>query len=101
MNRQAQDKVTCQTPTPGKRPTRIDRWKYDAVRKAILRVVPRRGEGLLFSELPARVEAAIPARERADLGSMTWYTTTVKLDLEYRGEIHRVEGARPQRLLRG
>lgn len=35
-----------------------------------------------------------------ELGSVGWYTTTVKLDLEARGEIARVESARPQRLVR-
>ncbi len=94
------DKVLCQTPTAGKQPTVIDRWKYDAVRKAILKVIPRRGEGLPFRELPEKVKAALPDRQLAQLGSVSWYTTTVKLDLEVRGEIRRIEGARPQRLLR-
>jgi hypothetical protein len=94
------DKVACKTPTPGKQPTRIDRWKYDAVREAILKVIPNRGEGVLFSDLSDKVKAVLPARQLADLGSVTWYTTTVKLDLEVRGEIYRVEAARPQRLRR-
>ncbi len=29
-------------------------------------------------------------------GSVMWYYTTVKLDLEARGEIRRVPGSRPQ-----
>jgi len=29
---------------------------------------------------------------------VSWYATVVKLDLECRGEIRRVEGAKPQRL---
>ncbi len=43
MPQDSSDKVVCETPTPGKQPTRIDRWKYDAVRRAILKVTPRRG----------------------------------------------------------
>ena len=100
MSRRRDDKVECHTPSPGKQPTRIDRWKYDVVRQAILKVVPRRGPGLLFSELAGKVQTALAPEQLADLGSVSWYTTTVKLDLEVQGEIHRVEGAGPQRLLR-
>jgi hypothetical protein len=100
MPQELGDKVLCQTPTPGKQPTRIDRWKYEAVRQAILKVVPRRGDGMPFSELSEKVKSALPAKQLAELGSVSWYTTTVKLDLEVRGNLYRVEGARPQRLLR-
>jgi hypothetical protein len=48
-------KITCRTPTPGKQPTNIDRWKFDLVRSAILRVVfgefeaaAARGTGIAF-----------------------------------------------------
>lgn len=92
--------VECRTPTPGKKPTRIDRWKFDAVRRAILKAVPRRGEGVLFRELPQRVRKLLAIEELERLGSVGWYTTTVKLELEVRGEIRRVGGASPQRLLR-
>lgn len=53
-----------------------------------------------FSELSEKVKSALPAKQLAELGSVSWYTTTVKLDLEVRGNLYRVEGARPQRLLR-
>ena len=36
-------KIVCQTPTPGKKPTRIAKWKYDLVRSTILKVVFRDG----------------------------------------------------------
>jgi hypothetical protein len=94
------DKVVCETPTPGKKSTRIDRWKYEVVRKAILAVLPRRGEGTLFQELPALVENRLTPEHRSQLGSVNWYTATVKLALEVRGEIFRVPGSAPQRLLR-
>jgi hypothetical protein len=37
--------------------------------------------------------------ELTELGSVSWYTTTVKLDLEARGGIARVKGAKPQWLI--
>ncbi len=96
----AGEKVVCETPTPGKKSTRIDKWKYDAVLKASLNVLPIRGEGLLFQELSRHVKQNLSPKELQNLGSVDWYTATVKLDLEVRGEIRRVDGATPQRLLK-
>lgn len=98
-----QEKVVCETPTPGKQAKRIDRWKYEAVRRAILEAVPPAGgagEGLAFAELAGEVERRLSADERERLGSVPWYSTTVKLDLEVKGEIRRVPGVTPQRLVR-
>lgn len=92
--------IECETPTPGKKGTRIPKWKYDAVRAAILKVVPSRQEGVAFRELPGLVAGTLSATDRRDLGSVTWHTVTVKLQLEVSGEIERVPGATPQRLRR-
>ena len=96
----ANERVTCRTPTPSKQPTHIDRWRFDTVRRAILETIPRRAE-VPFAELPAKVEAALSAEERDRLGSVSWYTTVVKLEMEVAGELERVAGASPQRLRRG
>ena len=99
MNDEA-DRVLCQTPTPGKTGTRIARWKYDVMRRAVLAALPADGPGIPFAELPALVEQALDRDTRERPGSISWYTTTVKLDLEVRGEIERVVGSHPQRLRR-
>jgi len=96
----AADKVLCETPSPGKQPTRIDRWKSDAIRQAILSCVPMRGEGVAFRDLPTLVTQKLSAKNRQAVGSIKWYTTVVKLDLEVKGEIERVDGVSPQRLRR-
>jgi hypothetical protein len=93
-----EDKVLCETPTPGKQPTRIDRWKYDLVRAAILAVIPNNDEGIEFRDLPALVENQLDPADLENLGAVSWYTTTVKLDMEVKGEIERVPGSKPQRL---
>jgi hypothetical protein len=62
--------------------------------------LPRRAPGLRFRELPARVARRIPAAQRRALGSISWYVTTVKLELEVRGEIRRLPGVSPQALVR-
>jgi hypothetical protein len=93
-------KVQTRHPEPGKVMPRIAKTKYDAVRRAILRAVPRSRRGIPFQELPRRVADLLPGQTRATLGSVGWYTTTIKLDLEARGEIERVPGVRPQHLRR-
>lgn len=40
-----EDKGLCRIPTPGKKPVRIDKWKYELVRSAILESLPKRGDG--------------------------------------------------------
>ena len=93
-------KVQTKHPQRGKAMPRIDRVTYDAFRAAILRAVPAAGAGLPFQDLPAKVSSLLPKAVRASVGSVSWYTTTVKLDLEARGLIERVAGAKPQRLRR-
>ncbi|MBV9007749.1 MAG: hypothetical protein JO354_01080 [Verrucomicrobia bacterium] len=101
MSRRSSEQwVVCETPTPGKMEKKIHGWKYDIVRKAILASLPRRGPGVLFSELYSLVEQRLTREEHERLGSVSWYTVTVKLALEVKGEITRVKGAVPQRLLR-
>jgi len=92
------DKVVCQTPTQGKQPTRIDRWKYDLVHSTILAVIPTNYQGVEFRELPGLVEEHINPADLEKLGSVSWYTTTVKLDMEVKGDLERIPGSKPQRL---
>lgn len=93
-------KILCETPTLGKKPVRIDTWKYHAVSNAIMSVLPDDGDGMLFSKLPKLVAKKLSEDDKRRLGSISWYTTTVKLDLEAKGRIRRVNCASPQRLLR-
>lgn len=93
-------KVLCETPTTGKKGTRIPKWKYDAVRAAIRKIVPRSKEGIEFRDLPNLVKEALSAEAVDSLGSVSWHTVTVKLHLEVIGELERVVGAKPQRVRR-
>ena len=78
----------------GKQGVRISRQKYDAIRQAILSVLAAQGE-IRFKDLPAEVEATL---QTSFDGSISWYVTTVKLDLDARGLLERVPGSKPQRL---
>lgn len=89
------DKILTQHPE-GKHGVNIDRTKYDQVRSAILDALAGPGE-LTFQELNEAVGRRLEGRFD---GSIGWYFTTVKLDLEARGEIERLPGSRPQRIRR-
>ena len=91
-------RVVCHTPTPGKKPTRIHKWKYDLLRIIILEILAENSNGVEFRSLPGLIEARLSAEQKANLGSVSWYTTTVKLDMEVKGDIQRVPRASPQRL---
>ena len=79
----------------GKAGVNIDKQKYDAVRKAILQSLQEH-DTLTFGDLTAEVRDKLGGEFA---GSISWYVTTVKLDLEARGEIARVPKSSPQRLV--
>ncbi|MCY3637753.1 MAG: hypothetical protein OXG80_01515 [Chloroflexi bacterium] len=91
-------RVVCHTPTPGKKPTRIHKWKYDLLRGIILDILDSSADGVEFRSLPSFIDACLNPEQRANLGSVGWYTTTVKLDMEVQGDIERIPNASPQRL---
>jgi hypothetical protein len=65
------------------------------MKAALLRAIPADDHRAPFTGLADRVAALLAPEALAALGSVGWYTTTAKLDLEAR-----VPGARPQRLRR-
>ena len=86
-------------PEAGKQGTNIDAAKYEAMKAALLTVVPADDAGFPFQDLADAVRPHLPDELFAN-ASVNWYVTTVKLDLEARGLVERVDGARPQHLRR-
>ncbi|MXY95257.1 MAG: hypothetical protein F4047_11565 [Caldilineaceae bacterium SB0670_bin_27] len=78
----------------GKQGVNIDKGKYDMVRQAIEETLQAQ-PGITFSGMTKAVDQRI-----GDVfdGSISWYVTSVKLDLEARGVLERVDGRSPQRL---
>ena len=70
----------------------ISRQKYETIREAILCVLKTEKE-ITFMKLSRAVEKEVNGNFE---GSVMWYVTTVKLDMEARGEIKRVPKSRPQ-----
>lgn len=70
----------------------ISREKYEIIRRNIMTVL-RDNKEMTFMKLSRAVEKEVRGKFN---GSVMWYVTTVKLDLEARGEIKRVPNSRPQ-----
>ena len=70
----------------------ISKEKYELIRKAILSTLRAQRE-MSFMNLSRAVEKEMNGNFE---GSVTWYVTTVKLDLEARGQVKRVPNSRPQ-----
>ncbi len=86
-------KDTIRTLHPEKKQgVNISREKYEMIRKAILSALHKQNE-ITFMNLSRAVEKEVNGNFE---GSVTWYVTTVKLDLEARGMIKRVPNSRPQ-----
>ncbi len=78
----------------GKQGVSIGRHKYELVRAAIIEAIRCNGE-LTFKELKQAVEHQLIG---TFYGSIPWYVTNVKLDLEARHEIEPIPRTHPQRL---
>ena len=88
-----EEKIMTRHPQ-GKQGVNISKEKYETVRRAILKILTER-ETCSFQMLMEDV-----GREVGDdfEGSVSWYTVSVKLDLEARGIIERLPGKSPQQL---
>lgn len=91
------DKVACRTPAEGRDGvTNIPAWKFELLQSAIKGVL---ADGpVKFSGLKDAVGARLSDADKDRLGSLGWHVTTVKLEMEVRGEIARVDAKGPQQI---
>jgi hypothetical protein len=78
----------------GKAGVNISKHKYEQIRWAIIDSLGKHGE-MTFSQLGDSEHDEIGSEFE---GSVSWYYTSVKLDLEARGEIERVGSGSPQKI---
>lgn len=88
-------KIQLLNPDPSKKGAVIDEGKYEIVKQVILDVVDERGV-IVFKELMEEVVHRLSGFN----GSPSWYCTAVKLDLEAKGIIERVNKMSPQKIQR-
>lgn len=89
-----EEKILTLHPEAGKQGVNISRAKYDMIRQAILNAVRSQGS-ITFKALSSLVDYSL--RNRFE-GSIPWYVTAVKLDLEARGEIDCITDRGEQKL---
>lgn len=87
------ERIQTLHPSADKRGVNISKAKYEQVREAILEALAG-GVELTFTELDRAVAERLAGQFD---GSISWYTVSVKLDLEARAIVERTPG-RPQRL---
>jgi hypothetical protein len=79
---------------------RLPKRRYEAMRTALLKVIPITRTGIAYKDLNARVTPLLPAWWRKEGWSISWHIATVKLDLQARGLLENVPDARPMRVRR-
>jgi hypothetical protein len=93
------EKIEIESVTTPGRSERVDRAKYEAMRDALLPVLPAKAPGLTVAEakaalLPRLDQDLFPGGDKAG-----WWLKAVHLDLEAKGVIAREKGS-PVRLYR-
>ena len=91
------EKVACRTPAEGRDGvTNIPAWKFDAVRAAILDAL--KDGAIKAMTLKDAVGDRLDAETLEKLGKLGWHVVTVKLEMEVRGEIERLDVKGPQQI---
>jgi len=89
------EKIMTLHPSPDKKGVNIDNRKYLMIKDAIISSIKRHNQIRFMPTLITSVKDILG--DTFD-GSISWYVTTVKLDLEARGIIERIPKVSPQQL---
>jgi len=74
--------VVVRTPNKPGSSWRVDAVKYEAMRKAMMKVLPRKAPGLTQQEMWDALARAAPKSMFPDRGKIGWWMKSVQLDLE-------------------
>ena len=69
----------------------VDVGKYEAMKRAFLKALPKSAPGLTVAEVRARVVGHLPEELFPGGAKAGWWLKAVQLDLEARGVVARVE----------
>ena len=92
----ARKMVVVRTPNKPGSSWRVDAVKYEAMRKAMLKVLPRKAPGLTQQEMWDALARAAPRSHFPDRGKIGWWMKSVQLDLEVKKVVVR-ENTKPLR----
>lgn len=93
----ARPRVTVQNILSPHHVAQVDGIKYEAMRRALLKVLPREKPGLTQAQMWEQVLAHLPEDEFPGGAKAGWWTKCVQLDLEAKGVIERDRSAKPLR----
>lgn len=88
------ERIRTLHPDPEKKGVNIDQGNYEVMAGAILEILKEKGV-ISFQDLRNGVESLLEGNFE---GSIGWYKTTVKLDLEAWGILERIQNRRPQKI---
>ena len=90
----APDRVVVQNVNHPGKTRRADATHYNAMRRAVLKVLPRRSPGLDYAKMTRAVLPHLPVKVFPGGARASWWLKTVQLDLEAKGIIER-ENTKP------
>ncbi|WP_417435937.1 DUF6958 family protein [Hoeflea sp.] len=93
------DRIEIENFTSPGRVYRVDRSKYEAMRDALLAVLPTSGPGLSVAEAKALLLPKLPQDLFPGGDKAGWWLKAAQLDLEAKGIIRR-EATKPLRLVK-
>ncbi|MCC7479365.1 DUF4287 domain-containing protein [bacterium] len=83
----------------GRKPSaRVPLKRYEAMRTAVLKALHQRSDGLSLTELTHSAALHLPKWWSDEKWDEMWHTVSVKLHLEYLGELERVPGTSPHKV---
>jgi hypothetical protein len=93
--------VQLRNPDPAKKGARMAGHTYAVARQTVLAIVPAEEPGITLDSYLAEMTSRLPQAAGWDRSlSPGWYAMAMKLDLEARGELRRINRKPPQRLIR-
>lgn len=99
--RAAEGLVRLRHPDPKKKMPRMPKDSYAIAHRTALAVLPNKAPGIALKEFLDEMAARLPKVKGWDRSSSaSWYAMAIKLDMEARGEIKRVNIKPPQRIVR-
>jgi len=97
----ADDRIQLRHPDPSKKMPSMAGDAYALAHRTVLAVVPGQEPGITLNAYLAAMRSRLPEARGWDRSlSAGWYAMAMKLDLEARGELRRVNTKPPQRLVR-
>ncbi|MFM7597281.1 MAG: DUF6958 family protein [Actinomycetota bacterium] len=93
-------KVVVENPNVPGHTSTVDAEKYEAMKKALLKVTPKKAPGLTAAEMIAQVTPLLPDALWPGGQKVGWWQKTVQLDLEAKGVLRRAAASKPLRWYR-